>query len=223
MSERILAVAVHPDDESLSCGGTLLKHQARDDELFWLILTSMKPEEGFDRNRIESRAGEIRKVHQEYGFQERFELDLTTTALDTLPMSRIVAAASKILEEIRPTVLYLPFSGDVHSDHRIGFEAVYSASKSFRHPSIKKILMGETVSESEFAPPLSGSVFSPNYFVDISDHLEKKLEILRIYQGELGDHPFPRSEKNLKALAAYRGARCGVEYAEAFMLLYQKV
>ena len=56
-------------------------------------------------------------------------------------------------------------------------------------------------------------------FVDISQVFEKKLEIMRIYESELGDHPFPRSERNLKALATLRGATAGCEYAESFMLL----
>ena len=40
-----------------------------------------------------------------------------------------------------------------------------------------------------------------------------------LYQSEIGKHPFPRSEKNIKALATFRGASCGSEYAESFMLL----
>lgn len=222
MSERVLAAAVHPDDETLACGGTLLKHRAAGDEIFWLILTAMKPEQGFGPDRIKERADEIGRVHREYGFEERFELDLPTTALETVPLGRIVAGASAVLDKVRPTVLYLPFGGDVHSDHRVAFQALWSAAKSFRQPSIKKILAGEVVSETEFAPPLEGGTFAPNYFVDVTDHFQKKLEIARLYSGELGEVPFPRSEKNLTSLAAFRGARCGAEYAEAFMLLFQK-
>lgn len=36
---RVLCVAVHPDDETLGCGGTLLKHKAQGDEIYWLFLT----------------------------------------------------------------------------------------------------------------------------------------------------------------------------------------
>jgi len=39
--EQVLAIAVHPDDETLGCGGTLLKHKAGGDRINWLILTSM--------------------------------------------------------------------------------------------------------------------------------------------------------------------------------------
>ena len=42
---------------------------------------------------------------------------------------------------------------------------------------------------------------------------------MRIYNSELGEHPFPRSNRNIKALATFRGAVAGVEYAEAFQLI----
>ena len=42
----------------------------------------------------------------------------------------------------------------------------------------------------------------------------KKLEIMKIYESELGEHPFPRSLRNIEALAVFRGASVGVEYAE---------
>jgi LmbE family N-acetylglucosaminyl deacetylase len=64
-----------------------------------------------------------------------------------------------------------------------------------------------------------GKPFQPNFFVNISEYLEKKIEILNTYESEVGTFPFPRSEKSVRALASYRGATAGVEAAEAFMLL----
>jgi len=42
---------------------------------------------------------------------------------------------------------------------------------------------------------------------------------MNIYEGEIGKHPFPRSEKNIRAPATYRGTTSGCDYAESFMLL----
>ena len=42
---------------------------------------------------------------------------------------------------------------------------------------------------------------------------------MKVFKSELGKHPFPRSIKNIEALATYRGAIAGVKYAEAFQLL----
>ncbi len=79
--------------------------------------------------------------------------------------------------------------------------------------------MYECISETEFSPALSDKMFLPNYYVDISDHMKTKLKILGLYKSELGKHPFPRSKKNTKALAIFRGASVGVKYAEAFQLI----
>ena len=79
--------------------------------------------------------------------------------------------------------------------------------------------MMETLSETEFAPSTMGDNFVPNVFVDISKYLDKKIQLMKIFESEIDMHPFPRSEKNIKALATFRGASCGCEYAESFMLL----
>ena len=62
-------------------------------------------------------------------------------------------------------------------------------------------------------------VFKLNFFVDISQFINQKLETLKTYSSELSKHSFPRNLENVKALALYRGSQCGCEYAEAFILL----
>ena len=42
---------------------------------------------------------------------------------------------------------------------------------------------------------------------------------MKVFESEIAEHPFPRSERNLRALATLRGATAGCEYAESFMLL----
>ena len=108
---------------------------------------------------------------------------------------------------------------DAHSDHRITFHSIMACTKSFRYPYIKKVLMYECLSETEFSPTLPENVFQPNFFIDISQFFEKKIEIMSVFQSELAEHPFPRSIKNIEALATYRGAYAGVKYAEAFQLI----
>jgi LmbE family N-acetylglucosaminyl deacetylase len=77
----------------------------------------------------------------------------------------------------------------------------------------------ETLSETEFSLSTKEDSFVPNVFIDISKYMNKKIEIMKSYKGEMGEHPFPRNEKNIRALATYRGATSGCEYAESFMLL----
>ena len=128
-----------------------------------------------------------------------------------------------MFRQVEPNIVYLPFKSDVHTDHQIAFKAAYSCTKTFRCPSTKKIIMMETLSETEFTPSTKEDSFIPNMFVDITDFIDRKIEIMNIYKSELADHPFPRSEKNILALATVRGATAGCEYAESFMIVKEIV
>ncbi|UTJ07336.1 PIG-L deacetylase family protein [Arcobacter roscoffensis] len=215
MKNKVLIIAVHPDDETLGCGGTLLKHKVNGDEIHWLICTTIDKK----HNYYEKREKEIEEVSKLYDFDSVHNLRLKTMQVDEYSMTELVSKISEVINEIQPNIVYLPFKGDVHSDHRKIFEASYSCTKSFRYPFIKKIYMIETLSETEFAPSTKEDSFIPNSFVDISEFINKKIDIMKVFESEISEHPFPRSERNIKALATLRGATCGYEYAESFILL----
>lgn len=215
MKNKILIIAVHPDDETLGCGGTLLKHKAYGDDAHWLICTTIDQSHSY----YEQREKELQLVSDAYGFDGVHNLRLKTMQVDEYSMSELIGKISNVINELKPNIIYLPFKGDVHSDHRKIFEASYSCTKSFRYPFVKKIYMIETLSETEFSPSTKEDSFIPNVFVDISEHMEKKIEIMKMFESEIAPHPFPRSERNLRALATFRGATAGCDYAESFVLL----
>ena len=215
MNNNILVVAVHPDDETLGCGGTLLKHKSNGDKIHWLICTTLNKNNSYYKKREK----EISKVSKLYNFNSVHQLHFETSKVDQYSMSELIDNISKVINKVQPNIIYLPFKEDVHSDHRKIFEASYSCTKSFRYPFIKKIYMMETLSETEFSQSINCDRFVPNSFIDISKYIEKKVKIMKVYKSELNKHPFPRSIKNIKALAAYRGASSGFEYAESFMIL----
>lgn len=221
--KRILAIAVHPDDESLGCGGTLLRFSSEGHELHWCIVTDMTEEAGFSAERIMAREAEITEVAGMYGFSGVHRLGLPSTGLDALPMSGLISALGGVLDKVRPNVVFLPFWGDVHSDHQVVFQAAISCLKAFRRPEVEQVLAMETPSETEFAAPIACSAFQPNYFVDTTSTLERKIEILRCYAGEMIPHPFPRSEESVRAMATLRGQQAVCRYAEGFVLLRQIV
>lgn len=216
---KILVVSAHPDDETLGCGGTILKHKAALDAAYWLIMTNMLKGEHYSTSRFQARQKEIDAIAKDYGFKEVFKLNLPTTQLDTIPLAKMARMVQQIIARVNPQQIYLPYKNDIHSDHRITFDVLMSSLKTFRCPWVKKVLMYEVISETEFTPPFKDTTFVPNSFSDISDYLQRKIEIMCKYKGEISRHPFPRSTKNIKALATFRGATAGVKYAEAFMVL----
>jgi len=219
---KVLVIAPHPDDETLGCGGTLLKHALSGDEIHWLIGTNISEKEGWGKYQVTRRKEEIRKVAKAYRFSSVHNLDLPTTKLDKIPMLDLVEKISSVNDKLKPDVIYINNQSDIHTDHQIIFRAAMSSVKSFRHSYIHRILMYETLSETEFSPPLHNHTFQPNVFVDITEFLEKKCKIMSEYGGEVMDPPYPRSLEVIESLAKYRGSRIGVKYAEAFSLLYEK-
>jgi LmbE family N-acetylglucosaminyl deacetylase len=217
--KKVIVISAHPDDETLGVGGTLLKHRESGDELYWIIVTGISESAGFAKTRVESRRVEIDKVEGKYRFIKTFKLDYPTMSLSSGDLTTLIPSISKIFNEIKPEIIYTMNRSDAHSDHRIIFNAVISCTKSFRYPYVKQVLMYECLSETEFAAALPENVFIPNYYVDISPFIEQKLNIMEIFESELGLHPFPRSLENIRALAHYRGATVGVQFAEAFQLL----
>lgn len=218
----VLVVAPHPDDETLGCGGTLLRHMAGGDSVHWLIASAMDTAR-FSAERIERRSQEIDQVASAYGFTSTTRLQFPASRLDEVPCSELVASIGAVVEKLQPGVVYLPFPGDAHTDHRAVYSAAAAATKWFRYSFVKRVLACEIGSETDFGLAPDGLAFRPNSYVDISAWLDKKIAIMRLYEGEMGEHPFPRSEVAMRALANLRGAQSGFAAAEAFMLLKEIV
>ncbi len=217
--KNVVVISAHPDDEVLGAGGTLLKHLSNGDKLFWIIITNISSKSGHSKVKIKSRKSEIKKVEKSFNFSSTFILDYIPSSLSSSMMSKLISDVSSIFYKIEPEIIYCVNRSDAHTDHKFTFDSVMSCTKSFRFPFIKKVLVYECISETEFAPAVFENYFLPNYFVDISNFIEKKINIFKIYESEIGEHPFPRSIRNIKSLASFRGASVGVDYAESFQLI----
>ena len=217
---RILVIAPHPDDETLGCGGSLLKHKANGDSLSWLVATRGH-EPQWSAEVLEQKEREISAVAAFYGFDNTFRLDFPTIKLDRVPIEEIIAAIREAITEAKPDWVYLNHFGDVHSDHRVLFEATMSVLKPFysAQHGVKRVLSYEVFSSTDAAPVNPARAFVPQVFTDVTQFLEQKLEIMALYESELQASPLPRALDSLRALARVRGATIGVEYAESFMLV----
>lgn len=219
----ILVLAPHPDDETLGCGGALLRHKAEGAAIHWAIATDMTAEAGYARAQIAARDAEIERVAQAFGFASTDRLGFSTTQLDALPFGDVVAAVKNVVARVKPDTIYVPFVGDAHSDHVVVAKAAAAAVKWFRAPSVRRLLAFEALSETGFALLPEAPAFAPNYFVDVTPELPGKLAILGLFAGELGRFPFPRSREAITALARWRGASVGVPAAEGFVMIEERV
>ncbi|MDA8094289.1 MAG: PIG-L family deacetylase [Betaproteobacteria bacterium] len=217
---KILAISPHPDDETLGCGGTLLRHKSEGHEIHWLIITEAQVPQ-WTSDYIERKAQEVQAVGKAFGMASIVKLGFPTIRLDTVPQAELIDRMRQVIAAVQPDVVYLVHSGDVHSDHLAVFTAAMSVLKTFymKALGVKRVLSCETLSSTEAAPPQPHRTFIPNIYVDVSNHIERKIEIMAMYSTEVQDDPFPRGPSAIRALARYRGASIGVDYAEAFMLI----
>ncbi len=218
--KKILIFAVHPDDETLGCGGTLLKHKQAGNQVYWIILTKANQKITNIQDIEQVQVKYIETVARRYNFDGYHQFDFLTTELDKYPTGEIIRQISIEINKIRPDYIYLNHNSDVHSDHKIAFDAVYSCTKNFRYPHINRIYLYETLSETEFAPALGNNLFVPNVFSDITLYLDEKIKIMQLFTTEQMNEPYPRAISSIEALARYRGSRIGVKYAEAFQLIF---
>ncbi len=217
---KILAISAHPDDETLGCGGTLLKHRAVGDELFWLI-ASTRREGRWTRENLEVRKTHIENVTRAYDFKERFELGFSDSQLETIPVGDLMEPISNVISKVRPDIIYCVHGGDIHTDHIATYTATMSVLKPFymKKLGVQRVLCYEILSSTDAAPPNSHRAFVPNVFSDISEYLDRKQEVMAMFETEVHPDPMPRGPSAIDALARFRGATISTQYAEAFMLV----
>jgi LmbE family N-acetylglucosaminyl deacetylase len=208
-------------------GGTIARLTADGRRVVVAVLTGhgegvhpLWPPEGWDTVRAEAR--EAAKI---LGVSELLFRELPAAVLDSTPTWQINQVVTDIIREIEPKELYVPFAHDLHQDHQM---IAYAASVATRPylplgQRVGRVLAYETPSETHLASPYLFPAFQPSVFVDISGHLETKLEAMRSYRSQLQPDPLPRSMSGLKALAAVRGSLIGVQAAEAFVLIRETI
>jgi N-acetylglucosamine malate deacetylase 1 len=218
-SER-LVISVHPDDETLGCGGTILRHCAAGDNIHWLVVT--QPVDGaVEQSFFASCAKQVEDVAAAYGVSSVTKLGFPTARLDTVSQADLIARIGDVISERRPETVYLVHAGDVHTDHHAVFLASMSVLKSFhmRSLGVRRVLSYETLSSTEAAPAQNTRAFLPTVYNDITPYVDRKIEIMGLYHTESQADPLPRGPSAIRALARFRGATVGLEYAEAFMLI----
>lgn len=222
MSQSLLILAAHPDDEVLGCGGTIAKLSDAGSIVHVAFLAdgvfsrtgdgAAQQEELIARRRAAQKACDILGVRSvSFG-------DFPDNRMDTIPLLDIVQAVEAVIARHQPAMVFTHHVGDVNIDHRRLYEAVMTACRPQSHHPVKTLLSFEVPSSTEWHLPGGALPFTPNWFVDISATLSRKVAALEAYATELRAWPHPRSIRGVEHLAHWRGATVGVDAAEAFIL-----
>jgi LmbE family N-acetylglucosaminyl deacetylase len=219
-----MVVAAHPDDEMLGCGGTLAKFASQGTEILVVLLgegpTARTSEMHDDvRHHAAVSALDAAKV---VGVKRVVSAGLPDNQFDTLPLLQIVQRIEKHAEEFKPDIVFTHHLGDINIDHQITHKATMTVFRPLPDKNHVRILGFEVLSSTEYNPPQSLPAFVPNVFVDISEFQEIKSRALMAYGSEMRPWPHPRSLEGAEHLAKFRGAQCGLNAAEAF-ILYREI
>ena len=222
--ETILVVAAHPDDEVLGCGGSIAWHTNRGDNVIVLILADgVTSRKYFDKQEKNSSEVELRQLNAKnandiLGVKELVMLSYPDNQMDSVPLLDVVQEIECLINIHNPSVIYTHSSSDVNIDHCVVHDAVIVACRPQPSNNIRELLFFEIPSSTEWRPPASRAMFSPNWHINISDTLAMKLEALAIYESELREFPHSRSIAAVEYLARWRDASVGLDAAEAFEL-----
>ena len=221
-AKQILVVAAHSDDEALGCGGAIAKHAEQSDRVSLICLTDgVGSRETASDRKVGSRRKALESAAKVLGIAEVHQLNFPDNAMDSVPLLEIVQAIESCMASRElPDRVYTHFAGDLNVDHRIAREAVLTCFRP--QPQLQgkpsEILAFEVLSSTHWAGAMADRVFAPNYFVDISSTLEKKVEALQCYSEEMREWPHARSVESVCHLSKFRGASVGLESAEAFFI-----
>jgi len=216
---KILVIAPHPDDEVIGCGGTIAKHAKEGDEVVLCYVTKAYPPD-WSKAYIKNRVLEIQKACKVMGVSSKYQLDLPTVKLDTVPQKELNDKISKVVLKVKPEICYIPSYSDLNKDHRLVFESSLVALRPLAHRA-RKVLSYEVLSETEWGS--FNRTFQPNVFVDITGTFKVKISAMKAYGSELKSGNHPRSIEIIESLARKRGSEIGCKYAEAFSLIRQIV
>jgi len=219
MSKKtVLVVAPHPDDECLGVGGTIAKMAAQGSEVHVLIVSGHLPPL-YKREAYETTVLEAKNAFEIMGVTGSEFLEIPATMIGNEPLHEFNGKIYQVVNELKPDVVFCPYP-DRHIDHRMVFDSVMVATRPVGvGKGIEIVAAYETLSETHWNAPHIEPNFTPNWVVDISDSIEKKLAALKCYESQVSEFPGPRSLEAVEALAKFRGTQAGFAFGEGMHII----
>jgi LmbE family N-acetylglucosaminyl deacetylase len=217
--KRILVLAGHPDDEIISCGGTILKYQALGSEVIVVVATSGLG--GYAKNEEKSEIIVRRKQELEM-IKAALNCKIIELGYSDLSVDRAyVSKITNLIRDTKPQVVLIPHYSDFHRVHRnlslIAKEAIYHSStgKAYGGSQRNWTPLGVYYYESPSCKfqYIDSSVFIT---VDIEKYWEKKKELFNtIYKSQ--KEVLERVIEWAEDTAILRGNEINSQYGEAFI------
>ncbi len=197
---NVLAIGAHPDDIEFGCAGTLMKYADTGHSVYAMVLTG-----GGMGGSKSVRQKEAEEAALKMGVKEIIWGSYQDTELP--PSKSLIDDIEKAIESVQPSFIFVHHQDDTHQDHRFLAQAAISATHYIRN-----VLF--------FEGPTSVD-FSPNVFVDITTHMDRKMEVLAAHTSQMEKTNIPGLDivDIARAVAVSRGIQARSGYAEGFVSL----
>ncbi|MCX7700365.1 MAG: PIG-L family deacetylase [Gemmataceae bacterium] len=217
----VLAVAPHPDDLEILCGGTLALLVKKGYRVGMIDLTTGEPT---PRGTVERRAAEAEAARQALGVPFRLNLNLPNRELMDTPANRYALAT--VFRRYRPEIVIAaagrtPAASPDHYQGQLLIEAARFYSQLTKWDDRFEGLPPHRVPQLVYAPfPFDAEQrhWPGTFIVDISDTFETKVQAVRCYSSQFDEERFARLHHFLAGHNAAIGGRCGFRYGELFHL-----
>ena len=220
MNLDLLAIAAHPDDVELTCGGTLLKMAQRGYKTGILDLTAG---EMGTRGTPETREKEAAKAAKLLGVKWRGTLGVPDS--DVQPSRQHKLRLAAVIRELRPKTVILPYWEARHPDHyhasTLGYEGCFLAG-------LKQLpIGGEAYRPFKILYSISYASVRPTFVVDITTQYQQRHKAILAYSSQFRPKKsenkskvhlaIDRLEEEMNQLARHYGQMIGVKYGEPFL------
>jgi bacillithiol biosynthesis deacetylase BshB1 len=217
----VIAIAPHPDDLEITCGGTIAKLVKQGYRVGMIDLTSGEPT---PRGSLDQRAAEAEAARVVLGVPVRINLGLPNRVLMDCPEHRFVIATA--FRRYRPTLVIVPAgrtpaASPDHYQGQLLVEAARFYSQLTRWDERFSDTPPYRVPHLVYVPfPSDAEVrhWASTFVVDISDTFEQKLRAVQCYTSQFDEARYKRLEHAMIGYSTSHGSRCGFAYGELFAL-----
>ena len=217
----VIAVAPHPDDLEILCGGTLAKLVKQGYKVGIFDLTSGEPT---PRGSLETRKKEAEAARRILGVQVRVNVELPNRVLMDGPDARFALATQ--FRKYRPGIVLVaagrtPAASPDHLQGGLIGEAArfysqltkwderFDGTEPYRVPHLVYV---------PFGPDAEQRSWHGQFVVDISDTIDQKIAAVKAYESQFDSARFARVEHMIRSINGYQGYRCGYMFGELFAL-----
>lgn len=192
---NIIAFGAHPDDIEIGAGGTLARHVAQGDRVMMVVMTGGEQGGADSKTRVK----ELHDSAKILGIHEVTCLGYPDTNIPETP--EVVKKLDEIVAKWKPERAYIPFTREIHQDHRRTSEQSLVACRN-----LPQILMYEG--------PSTFPDFEVHYWIDITKTIDKKCVAIAAY-GSQGEKEILKIDA-IRSLNRFRAFQARGTYAEGF-------